>query len=742
LTALSDWVYIVATVNGARARRRPQRPLKAGAAEVTFEMSHSMRSAKSRCLVSALTSVCGVLGALCATAATTPSLSSSGLAELAAVDTPRVSSAVPRDPQIEARIADLLRQLSLEQKVAQMVQADIRYVTPEDVRVYRLGAILNGGGAFPANNKHAAISDWVALADRFYDASMDSSRGAPAIPVIWGTDAVHGHNNVFGATLFPHNIGLGAAHDPALVERIGAVTAQEVAATGIDWTFAPTVAVVRDVRWGRSYEGYSEDPRIVRAYAASMVRGLQGVAGTSSFLDAHHIVATAKHFVGDGGTDRGIDRGDNRASERALLDVHAQGYLGAIQSGVQTVMASYNSWQGVKMHGQPHLLTDVLKMRWGFDGLVISDWDAIDEVQSCSKDKCAQAVNAGIDLFMVPELWRSFIENTVAQVRAGDIPETRIDDAVTRILRVKLRAGLFEKGRPSSRPLANQRALIGATEHRAVAREAVRKSLVLLKNAKSLLPLRPRMTVLVGGDGADNLGKQTGGWTLTWQGSGNSNEDFPGATSIFEGIRSTVAAAGGSATLSVDGSYQSRPDVAIVVFGENPYAEWHGDIRSLDYKGGTRRGQEIDTLRPAPEVSLRGAGAQTTPVAAQNTTLPTADGASNPDLALLLRLRHSDIPVVAVFLTGRPREVGPEFEASDAFVVAWLPGSEGGGIADVLFRRTNAQVNFDFTGKLPFSWPRDVAQPAVHRPDGNGAPLFPHGFGLSYCMKHCGRPSS
>jgi beta-glucosidase len=681
-----------------------------------------MRSAKSRCLVSVLISVCGVLAAFCVTAA---------------------PSAEPRDPRIEARIAALLRQLSLEQKVAQMVQADIRYVTPEDVRVYRLGAILNGGGAFPANNKHAAIPDWVALADRFYDASMDSSRGAPAIPVIWGTDAVHGHNNVLGATLFPHNIALGAAHDPELVERIGAVTAREVAATGIDWTFAPTVAVVRDVRWGRSYEGYSEDPKIVRAYATSMVRGLQGAPGTAAFLDANHIVATAKHFIGDGGTDRGIDRGDNRASERELLDVHAQGYLGAIQSGVQTVMVSYNSWQGVKMHGQPHLLTDVLKTRWGFDGLVVSDWDAIDEVQSCSKDKCAQAVNAGVDLFMVPELWRSFIENTVAQVRAGDIPETRINDAVTRILRVKLRAGLFEKGRPSSRALAGQRALIGAAEHRTVAREAVRKSLVLLKNANNLLPLRPKMTVLVAGDGADNIGKQTGGWTLTWQGSGNSNEDFPGATSVFEGIRSTVAAAGGTATLSVDGSFQSRPDVAIVVFGENPYAEWHGDIPSLDYGGGTRRGQEIDVLRPAPEASLlRGAGVQTAPVRTPSAIHPTAEGASNPDLALLLRLRHSGIPVVAVFLTGRPREVGPEFDASDAFVVAWLPGTEGGGIADVLFRRSNGQVNFDFTGKLPFSWPRDVAQPALHRPDGHGAPRFPYGFGLGYCIPRCGAASS
>src|SRR5207302_9587601 len=427
-------------------------------------MSHPMRSATSRCLVAVLITICG--GVVAAYCGTRPAVSNRPLASQSIV-WPSVTSAVPRDPRIEARISDLLRRLTLEQKVAQMVQADIRYVTPEDVRVYRLGAILNGGGAFPGNNKHAGVSDWVALADRFYDASVDTSGGAPAVPVIWGTDAVHGHNNVFGATLFPHNIGLGAAHDPDLIERIGEVTASEVAATGIDWTFAPTVAVVRDDRWGRSYEGYSQDPQLVRAYAGRMIRGLQGTAGAPSFLDARHIVATAKHFIGDGGTDSGVDRGDNRASEQQLLDIHAQGYIAAIQSGVQTVMASYNSWQGIKMHGQHHLLTDVLKASMGFDGLVVSDWDGIDEVQSCSKDKCAQAVNAGIDLFMVPEQWRAFIQNTAAQVRAGDIPEARIDDAVTRILRVKLRAGLFEKGRPSSRPLANQSALVGAAEHRA-----------------------------------------------------------------------------------------------------------------------------------------------------------------------------------------------------------------------------------------------------------------------------------
>jgi beta-glucosidase len=703
--------------------------------EVIPKMMIFPRSGALRCLASVSIAVCGFATAFGANAA-----DDNGPSRSRSVTWPSAASTVPKDPRIEARIADLLRHLTLEQKVAQMVQADIRSVTPEDVKTYRLGSVLNGGGAFPGGDKHATVAAWVGLADRFYDASMDSTAGAPAIPVIWGTDAVHGHNNVFGATLFPHNIGLGAAHDPDLIERIGKATASEVAATGIDWTFAPTVAVIRDDRWGRAYEGYSQQPDIVRTYAGRMVQGLQGTAGTSAFLDANHIVATAKHFIGDGGTYRGIDRGDNRASEEELLAIHGQGYIAAIHAGVQTVMVSYNSWQGIKMHGQHYLITDVLKGRMGFDGLVVSDWDAIDEVQSCSKDKCAQAVNAGIDLFMVPDQWRAFIQNAVAQVRNGDISEARIDDAVTRILRVKLRSGLFEKGRPSSRPLTIRRDLIGAPEHRAVAREAVRKSLVLLKNDGRLLPLHPQLKVLVAGDGADDIGKQAGGWTLTWQGAGNSNEDFPGATSIYQGIRDAVSAAGGTATLSVNGFFNSRPDVAIVVFGESPYAEWHGDIRSIDYRAADTR-EEIDLLRPAPESPVQGAWPLPTAAAPpQKTSITGAAGSREADLALLERLRQNRIPVVAVFLTGRPRGITPELDASNAFVVAWLPGSEGGGIADVLFRKNKGEVNFDFTGKLSFSWPRGSTHGNMDGHGGEDAPLFPYGFGLTYCNPNCDAP--
>lgn len=653
-----------------------------------------------------------------------------GVGAAADADWPKVRSAVAPDPKIEARITEILGKLTLEQKVAQMTQPDIRDVTPEDVRKFRLGSILNGGGAFPANNKNAAISDWVKLADAFYDASMDTAGGAQAIPIMWGTDAVHGHNNIIGATLFPHNIGLGAAHDPDLIERIGEATASEVAATGIDWAFAPTLAVVRDDRWGRTYEGYSEDPEIVRAYGGRMVRGLQGAGGTPAFLGAGRVMATAKHYLGDGGTNLGIDRGDNCSSEQQLLNIHAQGYITAIEAGVQTVMASYNSWQGTKLHGQRYLLTDVLKNKMGFDGLIVSDWDGIDEVQGCSKGRCARAVNAGIDLFMVPTNWKEFINNTVAQVRVGDIQQSRIDDAVTRILRVKLRAGLFEKGRPSARPVSNQRELIGSPEHRAVAREAVRKSLVLLKNSNTVLPLRRKLNVLVTGDGADNISKQAGGWTVSWQGTGNTNTDFPGATSIYAGIRQAVESAGGKATLSVDGKSASKPDVAIVVFGENPYAEWQGDIPYLDRLAPYRADPA-----PSPEASERGGSCENRPREGLLTKVAQTQQpqrAPSPELTLIRALKKRGVPVIAVFLTGRPLWITPELEASDAFVVAWLPGSEGGGIADVLFRDAGGQVAQDFTGKLAYSWPREPQDTRLNRGDEPYAPLFAYGFGLSY----------
>ncbi len=603
---------------------------------------------------------------------------------------PRVQPAIPSDPALEARIDALLADMTVEQKVGQLIQADIDSITADDLRHYPLGSILNGGNSGPGNNDLAPAGEWLAAADRFYDASIDPSHGKHPIPTLWGTDAVHGHNNIIGATIFPHNIGLGAAHDPELIRRIGEVTAIEVRATGLDWSFGPTLAVVRDDRWGRTYESYSEDPEIVRLYAAAMVTGLQGETGTPHFLDSSHVIATPKHFLGDGGTG-GRDQGDNRSSEAELRDIHAAGYPPAIAAGAQAVMASFSSWQGVKMHGNHGLLTDVLKGRMQFDGLLIGDWNAHGQLAGCSNSSCAAAINAGIDVLMAPDSWKPLFANTVQQAKSGQIPAARLEDAARRVLRVKLRAHLLEEGRPSSRPLAGHFELLGSAEHRAVARQAVRESLVLLKNQNHVLPLSPRAHVLVAGDGADNIPKQCGGWTISWQGTGITNREFPHGESIFSGIAAAVRAAGGSAELSPSGEFKTRPDVAIVVFGENPYAEFQGDIGTVEYSPG-----------------------------------------HEPDLQLMRRLRARGVPVIAVFLSGRPLWVNPEINAANAFVAAWLPGSEGGGIADVLFRAPNGAVSHDFRGKLSFSWPRTPQQTAVNRGQPGESPLFAYGYGLTY----------
>lgn len=590
---------------------------------------------------------------------------------------------------VEMRVKTILESMTLEQKVGQMVQGEIKSVTPADVTKYHLGSILNGGGSFPNGNKNAEVSEWLELADKYYNASLDTSEGGAGIPILWGTDAVHGHNNVIGATLFPHNIGLGAANDPKLMRKIGEITAREVAVTGIDWLFAPTVAVVKDNRWGRTYEGYSSEAPIVKSYAGEVVTGVQGVPGE---LRTNHqrVIATAKHFIGDGGTFRGIDQGDTRLDLDTLIAEHGQGYITALDADVQTVMASFNRWNGLKIHGHKQLLTDVLKDQMNFDGFVVSDWDGIGQVAGCNNETCPQAINAGIDMIMVPNDWKKLLENTLLQVRSGEIPMARIDDAVSRILRVKLRAGLFEKGAPSSREVAGNEALIGSPEHRAVAREAVRKSLVLLKNNNRTLPLKSGQHILVTGDGADNIGKQNGGWTITWQGTENKNSDFPGATSIYAGIDQAMTEIGGSAELSTDDSWTKKPDVAVVVFGEEPYAEGQGDIDALYYRNGLKT-----------------------------------------DLELLQKLKSKNIPVVAVFLTGRPLWVNAEINSSDAFVVAWLPGTEGGGIADVLVADKKDRPRYDFTGRLSFDWPNaelnadDSSQPV-------SSLLLKRGQGLSY----------
>ncbi|WP_171624275.1 glycoside hydrolase family 3 protein [Pseudoalteromonas caenipelagi] len=604
---------------------------------------------------------------------------------------PKLPKTVPVDKTVESKVSALLAKMTLEQKVAQMIQPEIRDVTVEDMRRYGFGSYLNGGGAFPNNNKHATPADWIALAEKMYQASVDDSLDGINIPTMWGTDAVHGHNNVIGATLFPHNIGLGAANNPELIEKIAAITAKEVMVTGIDWVFAPTVAVVRDDRWGRTYEGYSEDPAIVGKYAAAIVSGLQGRPG-DGFLGDQQVISTVKHFVGDGGTQGGDDQGNNLDNEQDLFDIHAQGYVQGLGAGAQSVMASFNSWHGEKIHGNKYLLTDVLKTQMGFDGFVVGDWNGHGQVTGCSNENCSQSINAGLDIFMVPtNAWKPLLENTIAQVKNGEISQTRIDDAVSRILRVKFRAGLFDKPSPANRALSGKTELIGHPEHRAVARQAVRESLVLLKNNDGILPLKPSTRILVAGDGADNIGKQSGGWTITWQGTGNSNEDFPGGSSIYDGINDVVSAHGGQVQLSVDGSFTDKPDVAIVVFGEEPYAEGNGDLDNLDYQRGQAK-----------------------------------------DLALLKQLKAQGIPVVSVFITGRPLWVNPEINASDAFVVAWLPGSEGKGVADVLFSNADGKINHDFKGQLSFSWPNSPDDTAVNVGNEQYAPLFAYGYGLTY----------
>ena len=602
---------------------------------------------------------------------------------------PELQSPIAPDPELEAAISELLGAMTLEDKVGQILQPEINSVTPEEVREYRLGSVLNGGGGWPNTNKDSTPADWLALADAYWEASMDTSEGGQAIPILWGLDAVHGHNNVIGATLFPHNVGLGAANNPELIREIGRVTATEVAVTGQDWDFGPTIAVARDGRWGRAYESYSEDPEIVAAYARAMVEGLQGPVGTEQFLDDRHLIATAKHFLGDGGTERGVDQGDNVGSEEELRDVHGAGYVTSLDAGVQTVMASFNSWHGRKMHGYGELLTDVLKEQMGFDGFIVGDWNGHGQIPGCSNKSCAASINAGLDMFMVPNDWKGLYKNTLKQVESGEIPMERLDDAVRRILRVKMRAGLFERGKPSSRPLGGRMDHFGSDEHRAVARQAVRESLVLLKNNGGLLPLDPSQRILVAGDGADDIGKQSGGWTITWQGTGNSNDDFPGATSIYAGVRELVERAGGRAELSPDGSYDERPDVAIVVFGEDPYAEFQGDRDTVDYR---------------PE----------------------------EDLELLRRLKQDGVPVVAVFITGRPLWVNPELNASDAFVVAWLPGSEGDGVAQVLLKTEEGEIRHDFKGRLPFSWPKSPAQAVLNEGASDYDPLFALGYGMNY----------
>jgi beta-glucosidase len=590
------------------------------------------------------------------------------------------------DKAREARIRAIVAGMTLEQKVGQMTQPDIRSVTPDEVRRYYIGSVLNGGGAWPGMKMHARGEDWIRLADEFYRASMTTDM-AVKIPVIWGVDAVHGHNNVYGTTLFPHNVGLGAAHDSKLMYEIGRATAKQVRATGLTWTFAPTLAVVQNPRWGRSYESYSSDPALVRTYAGAMVRGLQGRLGSST-----SVLATAKHWLGDGGTFHGQDQGETRTSEANLLRTHAAGYYGAIGAGVRTVMISYSSvtdtatgHQWGKMHGNAHLIDGVLRKRLGFDGLIVSDWNGIEQVPGCTKWSCPQAINAGIDLIMVPEDWKKFIPATIDDVRAGRIPMSRIDQAVSRIIRVKLESGLFD-GSPATGAKPSL-AVLHSPDVRQLAREAVRKSLVLLKDDRQVLPLRNRGKILLVGKGADSVPMQSGGWSLTWQGTQTSNADYPYADTVLAAMRKKLGADRVDYSADGTGVDVHRYSAVVMVAAEDPYAEGMGDI-----------------VFPAP---IR-----------HTVRFPQ-------DLQALERVSGKGVPVVTVLFSGRPLSVNDLINRSDAFVAAWLPGTEGLGIADLLVAGRNGNRAYDFTGKLPFDWPAGDCLPV------KGGVQFARGYGLS-----------
>jgi len=590
------------------------------------------------------------------------------------------------DPRTEAFVSQLMAKMTLEEKVGQMVQADIASIRPEDLRDYPLGSILAGGSSPPLGAPdRSPAGPWLATARAFNAVANEPHPGRTHIPLLFGIDAVHGNSNVVGATVFPHNIGLGAMHDPALMTRIGRATAEETAAVGIDWAFGPTLTVPQDERWGRAYEGYSEDPKVVASYAGAMVEGLQGPPGKGT-IQQGYVMASAKHFLGDGGTIGGVDQGDADIPESELIRIHNAGYPPAIDAGVMSVMASFSMWQGQKMHGNKSLLTDVLKGRMGFDGFVVGDWNAHAQVPGCTKSDCPTAFNAGLDMAMAPDGWKELFHNTVAEVKSGKIPMARVDDAVRRILRTKVKLGLFDP----ARPYAGRTDLVGNPAHRAIARQAVAESLVLLKN-EGVLPLKASAHILVAGADADDIGQAAGGWTLSWQGDGNTNTDFPGGTSIYAGIAQAMKAAGGTATLSPDGSYTTKPDVAVVVFGEQPYAEMRGDIKTLEFQAGDKEA-----------------------------------------LAMLRKFKAAGIPVVSVFLSGRPLWVNPELNASDAFVAAFLPGTEGEGVADVLVGDAAGKPRTDFHGTLSYSWPKTAAQFTLNPGEKDYDPLFGLGYGLTY----------
>ena len=603
-----------------------------------------------------------------------------------------------KDKNICQRAEALLSEMNLDQKIGQMTQPERTTLTPEDVTQYHLGAVLSGAGSSPGSN---LPQDWVNMNDTFWAASMVQDAQHMAIPLIYGVDATHGNCNVQGATLFPHNIGFGAANDPDLIKRAATVTARELLATGVEWGFAPMLAVANNIHWGRTYESYSEDPAIVASFAGEFVKGFQGT------FDIDGAVACVKHWVGDGGTTNGIDQGETTLTLTELEQTHMTPYYAAIDAGVMTVMVSFNSWNGDKCHSHKHLITDVLKTKLGFEGFVVSDFDGIDYLSEDYYEAVGIAVNAGIDMFMISESWREFIAHLKRHTQRSTVPMQRIDDAVRRILKVKLAYGLFEKPRPAERSWSNHDSF-GGPQHRAIAREAVRKSLVLLKNQASLLPLEKHARILVAGKNAHNLGHQCGGFSIELQGS-CGNELVKGGSTIWDGIKQVASRAVLSTEPDAADADPDLHDVAIVVIGECSYAEGMGDIRTGDHVL-VEAGSQIRGIMNVWEP--------------YGSTLELAS-LHPEDRQTIETIAEKGIPVVVVLVSGRPLVVTRELDISTAFVAAWLPGTEGRGIADVLFG------DFDFQGRLSFSWPECTEDIASHGIS-ERKPLFPLGYGLSY----------
>ncbi|MGD0654711.1 MAG: glycoside hydrolase family 3 N-terminal domain-containing protein [Thermoguttaceae bacterium] len=603
---------------------------------------------------------------------------SMGITRIIAADTensgPGKNVPASNDAAIEAKIDSLLRTMTLDEKIGQMTEVDLGAIKDKsDIQKYFIGSVLSGGDSDPPDN---SPQTWAKTYDELQSWALKTRL---KIPLIYGIDAVHGHNNVLGAVIFPHNVGLGATRNPELVEKAARITALEVSGTGINWTFAPCIAVARNIRWGRTYESFGETPELAESLGAAAVRGFQG----KNLADPGSIVACAKHYMGDGGTTNGKDQGNTQCDEATLRKIHLPGYVAAVKAGAGTIMASFSSWNGKKMHGNKYLLTDVLKNELAFKGFLVSDWAGIDQLSPDFKTAVEQSINAGMDMAMVPNGpggKNNYIEfiGLLKELAAEDkVPQSRIDDAVRRILRVKFKTRLFEK--PFTDPSLT--ASIGSAEHRQVARDCVRQSLVLLKNENHVLPLAKNLKhLVVAGKAADDLGMQCGGWTIRWQGRTGKVTD--GGTTILAAIRQAVAP-GTEVIFSADGENAQGADAAIVVVGESPYAEGNGDRKDL--------------------------------------------GLAKKDIDLVKKVKQSGVPVITVLLSGRPMILGPALDNSDAFIAAWLPGTEGQGVADVLFG------DYKPTGKLPHTWPKSMDQVPLNVGDpGADKALFPYGFGLTY----------